>query len=253
MQISIPMSIRWLGLWLALAAQNAWSTEVQVAVAANFSGTMQAIAQAFEQESGHQVRIITGATGKFYAQVKHGAPFQVLLAADTQTPLLLEQEGFAVTGSRFTYAIGHLALWSQQAELVDAQGEVLRSTRFKRLALADPRLAPYGAAAMQVLDRMGLLAQVKDRLVQGESVGQTYQFVATGNADLGFIASSQLVVDAKRIGGSTWMVPQALYSPLRQDAVLLKSGQANAAALALMRFLQSPRARALMRDNGYSH
>ena len=245
--------IRLLSLWLSLTTQSAWSAQVQVAVAANFSSTMQAIAQAFEQESGHQTRIITGATGKFYAQIKNGAPFDILLAADSQTPLLLEQDGWAVPGSRFTYAIGHLVLWSKQPGLVDAQGEVLRSTRFKRLAIADPRLAPYGAAAMQVLERIGLLAQVKDRLVQGETVGQAYQFVASGNAELGFVARSQLVVDANPVAGSAWLVPESLHSPLRQDAVLLKSGQANPAAVALMLFLQSPRALALIRANGYSH
>jgi len=242
-----------LGLWLSLAAQSVWSAQVQVAVAANFSSTMQAIAQAFEHESGHQTRVITGATGKFYAQIKNGAPFEILLAADSQTPLLLEQEGWAVPGSRFTYAIGHLVLWSKQPGLVDTQGEVLRSTRFKRLAIADPRLAPYGAAATQVLERMGLLARVKDRLVQGETIGQAYQFVASGNAELGFVASSQLLADANSVTGSSWLIPESLHSPLRQDAVLLKSGQANPAATALMLFLQSPRARALMRANGYSH
>ena len=245
--------IRFWSLCLALTAQCSWAAEVQVAVAANFSSTMQVIALAFEQESGHQVRIITGATGKFYAQIKHGAPFQVLLAADTQTPLLLEQEGLAVAGSRFTYALGRLVLWSRQPDLVDAQGEVLRSTRFKRLAIADPRLAPYGAAAMQTLEQLGVLAQVKDRLVQGESVTQAYQFVASANAELGFIASSQLLVDGKRIAGSSWLVPESLHSPLRQDAVLLKSGQANPAALSFIVFLRSPLARMLMRDNGYSN
>jgi molybdate transport system substrate-binding protein len=245
--------IRFWSLCLALTAQCSWAAEVQVAVAANFSSTMQAIAQAFEQESGHQVRIIAGATGKFYAQIKNGAPFQVLLAADAQTPLLLEQEGLAVAGTRFTYALGRLVLWSRQPNLVDAQAEVLGSARFKRLAIADPRLAPYGAAAMQTLEQLGVLAQVKDRLVQGESVTQVYQFAASANAELGFIASSQLIVDGKRITGSSWLVPESLHSPLRQDAILLKSGQANPAALSLMLFLRSPRARTLMRDYGYSH
>jgi molybdate transport system substrate-binding protein len=178
---------------------------------------------------------------------------QIFLSADDETPLKLEQEGHAVAGTRFTYATGKLVLWSKQPGLVDAQGEVLRSTRFKRLAIADPRLAPYGAAAMQVVERIGLLAQVKDRLVQGETVGQAYQFVASGNAELGFVARSQLVVDANPVAGSAWLVPESLHSPLRQDAVLLKSGQANPAAVALMLFLQSPRALALIRANGYSH
>ncbi len=242
----------WSLIWLSLAAHGVRAEEVQVAVAANFSSTMKVLSQVFEQQSGHQARIITGATGKFYAQIKNGAPFQVLLAADAQTPLLLEQEGFAVPGSRFTYAVGRLALWSKQTDLVDAQGDVLRSARFKRLAIADPRLAPYGAAAVQVLERMGLFAQAKDRLVQGDSVAQAYQFVASGNAELGLVARSQLIVDGNLVAGSTWLVPESLHSPLRQDAVLLKPGQANPAALAFLQFLQSPRARALMRDHGYT-
>ena len=243
----------WSLIWLSLAAHGARAEEVQVAVAANFSSTMKVLSQVFEQQSGHQVRIITGATGKFYAQIKNGAPFQVLLAADAQTPLLLEQEGFAVPGSRFTYAVGRLVLWSKQPDFVDAQGDALRSARFKRLAIADPRLAPYGAASVQVLERMGLFAQVKDQLVQGDSVAQAYQFVASGNAELGFIASSQLVANGQPMAGSSWLVPESLHSPLRQDAVLLKSGQANPAASALMAFLQSPRARAVMREHGYTH
>jgi molybdate transport system substrate-binding protein len=243
----------WSLLWLGLAGLGAQAAEVQVAVAANFSGTMKALSPVFEQESGHQARIITGATGKFYAQIKHGAPFQVLLSADAQTPLLLEQEGFAVPGSRFTYAVGRLVLWSKQPGLVDAQGDVLRTKRFTRIAIADPRLAPYGAAAVQVLERMGVMPQVKDGLVQGNSVAQAYQFVASGNAELGLIASSQLAVTGQPMAGSSWLVPESLHSPLRQDAVLLTSGQANPAAIALMLFLQSPRARAVMREHGYAH
>lgn len=247
----------WIGcwglLWLSLVADSGRAEEVQVAVAANFSGAMKALAQVFEQESGHQARIITGATGKFYAQIKNGAPFQVLLAADTQTPLLLEQEGFAVPGSRFTYAVGRLVLWSKQRDLVDAQGDVLRSARFKRLAIADPRLAPYGAAAVQVLERMGLFVQVKDRLVQGDSVVQAYQFVASGNAELGLLARAQLIVDGKPVAGSSWLVPEYMHSPLRQDAVLLKLGQSNPAALSFVQFLQSPRARAMVREHGYTN
>jgi molybdate transport system substrate-binding protein len=238
---------------LALMVHQAHAAEVQVAVAANFSGTMQVLAQAFERESGHQARLITGATGKFYAQIRNGAPFHVLLAADAHTPLLLEEEGRAVVGSRFTYAVGRLVLWSKQPGLVDAQGQVLRSDQFKRLAIADPRTAPYGAAAMQVLERMEVTGQVKNRLVQGDSVAQAYQFVASGNAELGLIARSQLVGDGRPVAGSSWLVPESLHSPLRQDAVLLKPGQSNPAALSLMQFLQSSRARALMREHGYTH
>lgn len=243
----------WGLLWLSQMMHPAQAAELSVAVAANFSSTLQALAPAFEQESGHRLRIIAGATGKFYAQIKNGAPFHILLAADSQTPLLLEQEGLAVAGSRFTYAMGRLVLWSRQPELIDAQGEVLRTGRFTRLAIADPRLAPYGAAAMQTLERMGVLALVKDRLVQGDSVSQAYQFVASGNAQLGLIALSHILPEGKQANGSYWLVPQGLYSPLRQDAVLLKPGQDSPAAQAFMLYLQSPRTRALLREHGYSY
>lgn len=226
--------------------------EVSVAVAANFAGPMQKIAAQFEQDTGHKVVLAFGSTGRFHAQITHGAPFDVLLAADAATPARLEREGLAVPGSRFTYAVGRLVLWSASAGTVDPQGAVLRNPGVTRLALADPKLAPYGAAAVEVLGRLGLLETLRPRLVQGESIGQAYQFVASGNAPMGFVALSQVQVDGRIATGSAWVVPADLHSPLQQDAVLLQRGAANPAALALMRHLRSPATRLLVRAYGYS-
>lgn len=242
---------------LALAASCltgaiARAAEVKVAVAANFAAPMQKIATAFEQDTGHRAVLAFGSTGKFYTQIRNGAPFQVLLAADEETPARLEREGLAVSGSRHTYAVGRLALWSRLPGLVDEHGNVLRTAAFKHLALADPKLAPYGAAAVQVMQGLGLRALLAPRLVQGENIAQAYQFTATGNAELGFVALSQVLVDGKLKEGSMWLVPATLHAPLRQDAVLLKPGQSQAAAMALLAFLRGDKARALIRSHGYA-
>ena len=231
--------------------------EVMVAVAANFTAPMQKIAQAFEQDTGHKAQLAFGATGKFYAQIKNGAPFAVLLAADDETPARLEKEGLAVAGSRFTYATGRLALWSKSPNLVDDKGEVLRSNRFEKLgiqkiAIADPNLAPYGIAAMEVINKMGVQAVVTPKLVQGESIGQAYQFVSTENAQLGFVALSQIAIDGRITQGSAWVVPQSMHTPLKQDAVLLNSGKDNTAALALLKYLQADKAKTIIRQYGYA-
>lgn len=235
-------------LWGSTCAQAA---EVSVAVAANFTAPMQKVAAAFEAATGHRAVLAFGSTGRFYAQVRNGAPFQVLLAADDETPARLEKEGLAVPGSRFTYATGRLVLWSAKPGLVDGQGEVLRQGGAYRLALADPRVAPYGAAAMQVLDRLGLLAAWQPKLVQGESIAQAWQFVASGNAALGFVALAQVMAGGRIDKGSGWVVPAALHAPIRQDAVLLATGKDNAAAAALLAFLRSDKARAIIRAHGY--
>ena len=227
--------------------------EVTVAVAANFTAPMQKIAQAFEQDTGHKAQLAFGATGKFYAQIKNGAPFAVLLAADDETPARLEKEGLAVTGTRFTYATGRLALWSKQPNLVDDKGEVLRSNSFIKIAIADPKLAPYGIASMEVIHKMGVQANVVPKLVQGESIGQTYQFVSTENAQLGFVALSQISFDGRISQGSAWVVPQSMHTPLKQDAVLLNAGKDNAAAVALLKYLQADKAIAIVRSYGYVH
>jgi len=192
-----------------------------------------------------------GATGKFYAQIKNGAPFAVLLAADDETPARLEKEDLAVAGTRFTYATGRLALWSKSLNLVDDKGEVLRSNSFYKIAIADPKLAPYGAAAMEVIHKLGVQANVIPKLVQGESIGQTFQFVNTENAQLGFVALSQISIDGRITQGSAWVVPQSMHTSLKQDALLLNAGKGNAAATALLTYLQGERARAIMRAYGY--
>ena len=226
--------------------------EVTVAVAANFTAPMQKIAKAFEQDTGHKAQLAFGATGKFYAQIKNGAPFALLLAADDETPARLEKEGFAVTGTRFTYATGRLALWSKQANLVDDKGEVLRNNSFNKLAIADPKLAPYGVAAMEVIQHLGVQTNVTPKLVQGESIGQTYQFVSTENAQLGFVALSQISIDGRITQGSAWVVPQSMHTPLKQDAVLLTAGKDNVAAHALLKYLQADKAKTIIRQYGYA-
>ena len=224
---------------------------VIVAVAANFAAPMQLIASAFEQETGHKAQLAFGATGKFQAQIMSAAPFQVLLAADSATPERLEQARLAVPGTRFTYAIGRLALWSARPGMVDGRPEVLKTGNFKHLAIANPKLAPYGAAAWQVLGRLGLQQSLEAKLVQGENIAQTWQFVASGNAELGFVALSQIMQDGQIAGGSVWLVPPSMHDALRQDAVLLNPGKGQAAALALLRYLQGDRARAMIRAHGY--
>lgn len=231
-------------LWTGLSAQAA---EVSVAVAANFTAPMQKIAPLFEQETGHKLSLAYGSTGRFYAQIKNGAPFQVLLAADDETPAKLEREGLGITGSRLTYAVGRLVLWSKSPTLVDKQGDVLKTAKFDKLALADPKLAPYGLAAMETLQALGLLEKLKPRWVQGENIAQTFQFVSTQNAQLGFVALSQITPQE----GSAWVVPSHLHTPIRQDAVLLSKGKDDPAALALLQFLRSEKARAIIRSYGY--
>jgi molybdate transport system substrate-binding protein len=234
-----------------LCSALAHAETVQVAVASNFSAPMQKIAMAFERDTGHTAALSFGATGKFYAQIRNGAPFAVLLAADDETPARLVQEGLAMPGSAFTYAIGQLVLWSAQTGLVDEQGRVLDKPLPGKLAVADPKLAPYGAAAMQVIRQRGLGDTLHPHLVVGENIGQTFQFVKTGNAALGFVALSQVMVDGKLSAGSAWRVPNALYEPIRQDAVLLKAGEHSPAAQALLQYLRGDAARQVIRAYGY--
>lgn len=243
--------MRLFALLLAALAPLTHAAEVQVAVAANFAAPMKLLAAQFEQETGHTARLSPGATGKFHAQIVNGAPFDVLLAADDETPARLEREGLAVTGSRFTYATGRLVLWSADPALVDAQGAVLKSARYTRLALANPKTAPYGAAARETLAALGLAAATESKLVQAENIAQAHQFAASGNAQLGFVAMSQVYLDGKLQSGSAWIVPATLYTPLRQDAALLKHGSDNPAAQALLRFLRTDKARALIARFGY--
>jgi len=239
-------------LWaLLLAAGGAGAAQVQVAVAANLAAPMQKIAAGFARASGHEAVVVLGSTGKLHAQIRNGAPFEVLLAADAETPAKLEQEGLAVPGTRFTYAIGRLVLWSADAAAVDPQGQVLRQPPRGNLAIADPRVAPYGAAAMETLARLGVLAAWQAHLVQGENIAQAYQFVATGNATLGFVALAQVMADGAIARGSAWIVPPQLHAPLKQDVVLLKPGRANPAAMALIDYLKTDAARTTLRGYGY--
>lgn len=237
-------------LLLSLAAP-VLAGEVQVAVAANFTAPMKQIAEGFEKATGHKTLLSFGATGKFYAQITNGAPFQVFLAADSATPARLEKEGLAVQGSRFTYATGKLVLWSAKDDLVDAQGDVLKKGGFKHLAIAAPKLAPYGAAAVETMTKMGLADTLAPLLVQGESIGQTYSFVASGNADLGFVALSQVYENGKIKSGSAWIVPAGMHSPILQDVVLLSQAKDNAAAIALMQYLKTDAAKAVISSYGY--
>lgn len=229
------------------------AAEVTVAVAANFAAPMRKIAAAFERESGYRVVMALGSSGSLYAQIRHGAPFHLLLSADQTTPQRLEREGLAVPDTRMTYAVGRLALWSAEPGRVDPQGQVLREGRFERLALANPRLAPYGAAALQTMTRLNLPQLPPARQVQGESVGQVYQFVASGNATLGFVALAQIQSEGRIEKGSAWIVPAHLHEPIRQDAVLLIAGRDHAGARALLAYLRSEPARAIMRTHGYAH
>lgn len=237
---------------LAAGALAARAATVQVAAAANLTAPMKAIAAGFQAATGHRASVALGSTGKFYAQIRNGAPFEVLLAADDETPAKLEQEGFGVRGSRFTYATGHLVLWSADAAVVDAQLAVLRQPPAGKMAIADPGTAPYGAAALEVLAKMGVRADWQPHLVQGENVGQAYQFVASGNARLGFVALSQVMADGRITRGSAWVVPADLHTPLKQDALLLPRGAANPAARALLEYLRSDAARDVLRGYGYS-
>lgn len=228
-----------------------YAEEVQVAVAANFGEPMKAITVILEKTTGHKVLTTIGATGKFYAQIKNAAPFDVFLSADSKTPELLEKEGLAVNGSRFTYATGKLVLWSADVKLVDAKGDVLKNGSFRKIAYASPKLAPYGAAAEQVIDKLGLTSAFISKVVQGESLAQTFNFVQTANAELGFVALSQVLEGGKLKSGSVWRIPQDLYTPIKQDAVLLQRGINNQAAIALIELLKSLKIKDLLRSYGY--
>ncbi|MDG4554946.1 MAG: molybdate ABC transporter substrate-binding protein [Candidatus Competibacter sp.] len=239
------------GLMLVVSSLAIQADEVQVAVAANFTAPMRKIAAEFEKDTGHKVLLVFGATGKLYAQIKNGAPFQVFLAADDKTPAKLEAEGDAVPGSRFTYAIGTLVLWSAQPGFVDNQGEVLIKGQFKHLAMSNPKTAPYGAAAVATLTKLGLFDALRSKFVTGENVSQTYQFIVTGNAELGFIALSQIMTDGQLSGGSAWIVPADLHEPIRQDAAILANGKDQPAARSLIEYLKGEKAKAIIRSHGY--
>jgi molybdate transport system substrate-binding protein len=237
-------------LLLLAAAGMAHAGEVSVAVAANFTAPMKKIAQDFEKDTGHRVVASYGSTGQFFAQIKAGAPFEVLLAADDETPARLIKENAAVAGSQFTYAIGKLVLWSAKPGVAEDGAAVLKKGDFEHIALANPKLAPYGAAGMETMKALGVLDSLQPKIVMAENITQAFQFVSSGNSLVGFVALSQVLKDGK-VEGSAWMVPAHLYSAIRQDAVVLDKGKANPAAAALVKYLRGDKAVAVIRGYGY--
>jgi len=239
-----------LSFLLACFATSALADDVPVAVAANFTAPMQKIAAEFEKDTGHKVVPSFGSTGKFYAQIRNGAPFELLLAADDETPAKLVAENAAVAGSQYTYAIGKLVLWSAKPGVVDENGEVLKKGSFAHIALASPKLAPYGAAGIETMKALGVHDALAARIVTAENIGQAYQFVSSGNAELGFVALSQVLKDG-RIEGSAWIVPAKYYQPIRQDLVILVPGRGKPATEALAKYLKGDKARAVIKAYGY--
>lgn len=241
----VPLALAW-------TTTLAHGAEVQVAVAGNFTGPMEKIAPAFEQATGHKVIVSYGTVGKFYSQITNGAPFEALLSSDEETPNRLAKEKLALAESQFTYAIGSLVLYSAKEGLVDDKGAILKKGSFDRLAIPNPKAAVYGAAAIQVMNGQGVSSSLEPKIVLGENITQTYQFVATGNADLGFVALSQIYKDGVYAKGSFWLVPKDLYPSLKQDAILLKRGEQNEAAQALLAYLHSKPAKETIRSFGYT-
>ncbi len=231
-----------------LIGGSALAAETRVAVAANFTEPAKAIAAKFEARTGHKATLSFGSSGQFYTQIANGAPFEVFLSADAERPTRAEAEGLAVAGTRFTYATGRLVLWSRTPGLVDAKGAVLAKGGFEKLAIADPKSAPYGQAAIETLTKLKLQDTLKPKIVTGSSITQTYQYVQTGAAELGFVALSQVINEP---GGSRWMVPTANHTPIDQQAVLLKTGSGNPASKAFLQFLKSSEAKAIIRRYGY--
>jgi molybdate transport system substrate-binding protein len=231
-----------------LAGASAMAAETRVAVAANFTEPAKAIAAKFEARTGHRATLSFGSSGQFYTQIANGAPFEVFLSADAERPTKAEAEGLTVASTRFTYATGRLVLWSRTLGLVDARGAVLARGKFEKLAIAEPRSAPYGLAAVETLTRLGLQDTLKPKIVTGSSITQAYQYVQTGAAELGFVALSQVIAER---GGSRWIVPTSNHTPIDQQAVLLKTGAGNDAAKAFLQFLKGPEAKAIIRRYGY--
>jgi molybdate transport system substrate-binding protein len=247
----LNMMVGVVALLFGAVANSVSAGEVNAAVAANFTAPAQQIAELFQKETGHTVRFSFGSSGKFYSQIQNGAPFDVFLAADEKNPKLLEEEGLAVKDTRFVYALGKLVLWSAKPGFVDSKGAVLSKGGYDKIAYADPKLAPYGLAAQETLQKMKLWDKVQSKMVTGESIAQTYQFAATGNAEMAFIALSQITKDGKVSEGSSWVVPGDMYSPIKQAAVELTAAKDKAAAQAFLKFLKSKKAVAVIRSFGY--
>lgn len=248
MKHKLPLSV-----FIMLLAFNATqASTLSVAVAANFTAPMKDIAKEFEKETGHHLTLTFGSSGKLFAQIKNGAPYQVFLCADDKKTGKLENEGLSVAGSQFTYALGTLVLWSANPEFIDSKGETLKQNQFSHLAIANPSIAPYGLAAIETLQKLNTLEHLKKKFVQGENIAQTYQFVATGNAELGFVALSQVFQAGQLTKGSAWIVPAEWHTPIRQNAVLLSKGKDNNAATALLAYLKSDKATAIIKSFGYN-
>jgi molybdate transport system substrate-binding protein len=250
MKLNLPTKLV-LSLLGTLLAAQVHAAEVKVAVAANFAKTLEDITTQFEKDTGHKVLATPGATGKFYAQIVNGAPFEVFISADDETPRKLAKEAKAIAETQFTYAIGTLALWSPDANLVDQGGGVLKTDKFKFLAIANAKVAPYGQAAVQTMLKLGLLTKLEPRVVQGENIAQTYQFVTSGNAQLGFVALSQITENGKVKSGSAWIVPQEFHDQIKQDTILLNNGKDSIAAKALLDYLKSDKAKKIIASYGY--
>jgi molybdate transport system substrate-binding protein len=237
-------------LWGAFSSVAlAGAVAVRVAVASNFSGTAEQLAAVFAKKTGTMVQTASGSTGKLYAQITQGAPFDIFLAADQDAPRRLEAQGLAVKGSRFTYAQGQLALWSLDPKLSLDEGKALSEKKFRHLALANPELAPFGRAALQVLEKFGLVETTRPRWVFGENIAQSFQFISTGNAELGFVAYSQVISNPQK--GFVWRVPAAMHDPIQQDAVLLVRAEKSKEARSFLEFLKTDLAKSLMRKAGY--
>jgi len=234
---------------LLLCSSNLLADEIRIATASNFSLTLKAIIKLYEQQTSHNVVLISGSTGKLYAQIKNGAPFDAFFSADTKRAKLLDNEGIAIKDSRFTYAIGKIILWSPRQDYIKDKEDILRTKNFHHLAIANPKLAPYGKAAQEVLKHFGLFNLLSSKIVRGENIGQTYQFVKSGNAELGFIALSQVKKPQQNISGSFWIVPQSLYQPIKQQAVLLKD---NEASQSFMNFIKSQQSLDIIKNYGYA-
>jgi molybdate transport system substrate-binding protein len=236
---------------VTIAVTPAFAEPVLVAVAANFIPPFREIAQEFEKSSGHQLQVSGGSSGNFYTQIKNGAPFDVFFSADMERPKKLEDEGLGVKDSRFTYAIGRIVLWSPNADLIKGE-ETLRLKQYKKLAMANPKTAPYGVAAMQALQKLELWDSLQPQIVMGESIGQTMGFIESGNAQLGFVALSQIMDPKIKGQGSRWDVPTNLHEPINQDVILLTKGKNNLAAKALLEFLRGKRAKEIIERYGYT-
>ncbi len=238
-----------LALFAALfVAAPAFAADIQVAVAANFTEPAKEIAAAFKKATGKEAGLVFGSSGAFYTQITQGAPFDVFLSADPDRPMKAESDGVGVPGTRFTYAIGRLVLYSTQAGLVDDGGKVLARGNFNKLSIADPTAAPYGVAAIRTMTKMGVYSKVAKKIVKGSSIAQAYQFVSTGAAELGFAALSQVI---NQPGGSRWVVPMAMHKPINQQAILLFNGAKKPEATAFLKFLKGPEARAIIKRYGY--